>query len=132
VGALGAAGKDTEVVFVNLGNRPAVIRSVGLLYVEPAAKPEPRCSPQHGVHFATGFEATVLKPNDDAIVRKLRITQSFTPFAENIEATRRADGAFSFPLSRDNLSKPDVLMNICLMVHGKRCFQAAAFSAAGT
>jgi hypothetical protein len=102
---------EAVVIFINSGNRPAVIRWVHLFYGQPATKTEFECA---GAHFATNLEPTVVKPND-VIVSKMRITEPLLWFG-GTESTRRADGALSFPISHDNLSKADVVIDICLRV----------------
>ena len=109
-------GEEGELIFINSGNRFVVIRSIVLSYTQPKATTKPSCPILSSVHFETDFAPTVLKPND-VIVSKVRITRSTRLETRNISATRRTDGALSFPLSSDNLSKAEVLIDICLSVY---------------
>ena len=51
-----------QVVFVNSGNRPAVISSVTLLYTQPVSGSGVSCNVEEGVAISTDLKSAVVKP----------------------------------------------------------------------
>jgi hypothetical protein len=104
---------ETQLAFLNSGNRPVAIMAVVLSYVQSRLKDDEECPFDSATRLATDFKPLVVKPNE--VVTAL-VKFGDAVWYDNSNIKREGSNRLSWPVLDDNREKARFPMEICLEV----------------